>query len=135
MIMALTKFQCNTCKKNFTRLSNLKAHKQTHQSARKKIPCPKCSKKFTRKGALKDHIMNIHKIKNYDKILSEAEFVVENKINVESNHFCKICRKSFTRKENLNYHMKATHRKKKNINVKSRKSVHCAVFNLQADRI
>ena len=59
-------YQCELCKKTFSRKAYLKNHIQRHQST-KRHPCSLCTKTFSSKGHLTAHVLQHHnKIKKHN---------------------------------------------------------------------
>ncbi len=75
--------QCQTCKKHFGSVSNLRRHEDTHKSI-KNWRCNQCNKSYTHKSTLRIHIENVHE---------------------QKRHECNVCHKLFTMKRALTVHM------------------------------
>ena len=80
----MKKYECKSCKKEYTNSANLARHRQGHD--KKGNTCSYCSKSFTTKGAVKKH-ETIHK--------------------VDKKHACTLCEKAFARADHLKSHMKS----------------------------
>ncbi|XP_033181528.1 zinc finger protein 397-like isoform X2 [Mastacembelus armatus] len=81
-LMSQKVFTCSVCSKSFARLSQLEAHKSTHQTL-KPFRCLECGKCFTQKTRLRTH-QSVH--------TGERPFR------------CKICGKMFSRQDNCMRH-------------------------------
>ncbi|KAJ0178462.1 hypothetical protein K1T71_006285 [Dendrolimus kikuchii] len=103
LVLTLSMFQCDICKKNFTSKSSIRRHMYAHLNL-KPFPCPHCRKKFRNKVTVKRHMKYHHGIK----------------INVPDNYLCDICNRPFRLKENLALHL-STHVKTEN----SYKCIYC----------
>ncbi|KAI9003122.1 hypothetical protein BC832DRAFT_532326 [Gaertneriomyces semiglobifer] len=78
------KYMCQTCKRIFTRLYNLKSHIRSHQGLRP-YKCKICDASFTR-----NHDLNRHE-----------------RTHVDLKPFnCDVCGKSFSRKDALRRHQR-----------------------------
>ena len=84
---------CPTCRKDFTRASNLNKHIATVHRQEKLFPCTQCEKQFSHKGNLNDHIAAVHEGSKPYK--------------------CSTCGKGFTQARHLNTHISNVHLKEK----------------------
>ncbi|XP_055371566.1 zinc finger protein 91-like [Condylostylus longicornis] len=79
------KYECDVCKKDFTRSAHLTRHKLLHSGDPKPYSCTMCSKSFSRSDHLKNHVSGFHADLRPFK--------------------CVICHKAFTRNEHLKRHV------------------------------
>lgn len=100
LVLTLTLFQCDHCKKMFSNKSSMRRHIYSHINLKPYV-CKRCSKKFRTKTILQNHIHKFH---------SETT----------EPFLCNICNKTFKLEENLCLHL-ASHVKNEN----SYKCVYC----------
>lgn len=100
LVLTLTLFQCDHCKKMFSNKSSMRRHIYSHINLKPHV-CKKCSKKFRTKTILQNHINKFHS-------------------EVNEPFLCNICDKTFKLEENLCLHI-ASHIKNEN----SYKCVYC----------
>ena len=83
----MKEFQCNLCRKTFTRSSFLHRHIKTSHDSIKPFQCKTCYKSYNLKGTLKIHMKTVHE-------------------DVKATHKCSFCSKNFVQKKSLNIHIK-----------------------------
>ena len=88
-----SKFECETCTKEFKTKESLKIHINSIHEKTKTFTCKLCSKLFYKAATLAIHKRQVH----------------ENR----RNHECEFCRKSFVTKEQLKSHIQSIHESKK----------------------
>ena len=124
-------FQCDKCKKSFSRKSHLSEHQNVHVKVKdnkakidSKLPydCDICSKKLTNYPELISHLKNVHRspriscefcgklviTKMLQKHLTKCEIVHNEKFSGHPFQ-CKKCKHSFVMNKNLVRHQKLVH--------------------------
>ncbi len=108
------RFECQVCKKFFTRKHVLKVHVETHNGTRP-FECLDCGKRFKTKINLKKHSL-VHndsmdfKCKICQKRFKRSkELEAHLRLHEDKKEFeCKVCGKSFKTKKGLNFTNKAS---------------------------
>ena len=120
-------FQCDQCKKTFTKMFYLTSHMGSSncKKLKKKYKCKECESFFANKSYLKYHINRVHlKIKPLKKfICNECEAPFEQKKCLEHHinrvhlnfklYECDLCKKAFFIEPDLKQHLKANHKEQK----------------------
>ncbi|XP_043684909.1 zinc finger protein 658B-like [Vespula pensylvanica] len=109
-VLQLEGFQCNTCKKRFRLIKNLKAHEKLH-TGKDLIQCEICDKRFSQNYNLKVHLqthksIKMHKCEYCNKCFTQKGNLVEHlRIHTKIKPFeCKLCGKTFSQSSHLKNH-------------------------------
>ena len=68
-------FECELCKKQFTKIEILKRHIKTHMKE-KEFKCSYCTKTFDRRDVLNDHVRNHTGEKPFQVLDSSGKFCI-----------------------------------------------------------
>ncbi|XP_069364441.1 uncharacterized protein [Maniola hyperantus] len=124
-------FECSICKKKFSRLHRMVAHKKQHRAKKKCVFCDYCGKGFYNKNYIRKHITHKH-LYTQHYICDLCDFRTYNKPSLvmhikyghvsEMDRKCKICKKTYKKHIYLKLHYWNTHSIKYKLNrVKLRK--------------
>lgn len=104
-------FECELCKKQFTKIEILKRHIKTHMKE-KEFKCSYCTKTFDRRDVLNDHVRNHTGEKPFQcntchKKFTRGFVLLRHMRTHGDGHFkCDFCFKSFDRKDTFRDHMR-----------------------------
>ena len=115
--------RCQTCKKQFHKLSELSTHTKAVHSKLKDILCNKCNKGFSNKGQLAKHMKRVHEgSKYYSCSYCGKQFHTPNQLNLhviqyheqEKQHQCDQCPYRHASLGILKVHIDSVHKKLRN---------------------
>jgi len=104
-------FECELCKKQFTKIEILKRHIKTHMKE-KEFKCSYCTKTFDRRDVLNDHVRNHTGEKPFQCTTCNKKFtrgfvlLRHMRTHAEGVYKCDFCFKSFDRKDTYRDHMR-----------------------------
>merc|ERR1712106_214884 len=104
-------FECELCKKQFTKIEILKRHIKTHMKE-KEFKCSYCTKTFDRRDVLNDHVRNHTGEKPFQCTTCNKKFtrgfvlLRHMRTHNEGVYKCDFCFKSFDRKDTYRDHMR-----------------------------
>jgi len=104
-------FECELCKKQFTKIEILKRHIKTHMKE-KEFKCSYCPKTFDRRDVLNDHVRNHTGEKPFQCTTCNKKFtrgfvlLRHMRTHAEGVYKCDFCFKSFDRKDTYRDHMR-----------------------------
>lgn len=111
-------YECEMCKKKFTRKGSLSKHMVTHLGG-KLYECEICGKNFTQKYSLTQHMLIHMGVKDHGCEICGKKFTQKSNLlqhlvthTGERRHECEICKKKFTQKSYLSVHV-LTHMEEK----------------------
>ena len=117
------KYRCDTCKKQYSKSSNLHRHIASVHKGLKPFSCPSCEYKCDSKTGLKTHIAGVHEgLKPFKCQTCDSNFAskrclqkhISNVHDGEKPFKCELCEYACAAKYSLDKHIKSTHGK--NIN-------------------
>ena len=115
--------RCQTCKKQFFKLSELSTHTKAVHSKLKDVLCDKCNKGFSNKGQLAKHMKRVHEgSKYYSCSYCGKQFHTPNQLNLhviqyheqEKQHQCDQCPYRHASLGILKVHIDSVHKKLRN---------------------
>merc|ERR1712183_823951 len=104
-------YECELCKKQFTKIEILKRHIKTHMKE-KEFKCTYCTKTFDRRDVLNDHVRNHTGEKPFQCTTCNKKFtrgfvlLRHMRTHAEGVYKCDFCFKSFDRKDTYRDHMR-----------------------------
>jgi len=104
-------YECELCKKQFTKIEILKRHIKTHMKE-KEFKCSYCTKTFDRRDVLNDHVRNHTGEKPFQCTTCNKKFtrgfvlLRHMRTHNEGVYKCDFCFKSFDRKDTYRDHMR-----------------------------
>lgn len=104
-------FECELCKKQFTKIEILKRHIKTHMKE-KEFKCSYCTKTFDRRDVLNDHVRNHTGEKPFECPTCKKKFtrgfvlLRHQRTHNEGVYKCDFCMKSFDRKDTFRDHLR-----------------------------
>jgi len=108
---AVKPFECELCKKQFTKIEILKRHIKTHLKD-KEFKCTYCTKTFDRRDVLNDHVRNHTGEKPFQCTVCNKKFtrgfvlLRHMRTHGEGAFKCDFCLKTFDRKDTYRDHMR-----------------------------
>jgi len=104
-------FECELCKKQFTKIEILKRHIKTHMKE-KEFKCSYCTKTFDRRDVLNDHVRNHTGEKPFECPTCKKKFtrgfvlLRHQRTHNAGVYKCDFCMKSFDRKDTFRDHLR-----------------------------
>ncbi|KAF9419820.1 hypothetical protein HW555_003819 [Spodoptera exigua] len=104
-----SQFQCDTCKRTFSKRELLVKHTKIHMPIENYFECDVCQKKFHRRDNLRSHkrVHEMHRDKKSTRFPRSSDLQCHRRSHTgEKPCICRVCGKGFSRSNKLSRHMR-----------------------------